>query len=223
MKKALPFLAILLSTGLTFACKDDDDDRIVVEDAPPSPTEEAPTLTQPAVELTLPGHTFQTPCLPVTFYDLDSTKRLLSLETSGAFTATDDIFLGDSCGVSPYLTLETSGTYVDGGKQTADATLANIDFAVTESYLTVKEERMLITFNANSYCGKADWVIDEKVSLKDLNCEFIPARIGSTIQDVYAIEDSSLYFGGNVAWTAKAGQPRPTGVDRNVKYELPSP
>lgn len=220
MKVTRPLLAVLLSMSLAIACDDDSSDGdVVVEQAPPSQTQPTPALANPEVEISLKNSTFASPCLFMTMLDMQAATHQIAFDDANGYSTKDAFFLGDTCGVSPYMTLETKGTYVDGGKQPENAGIANIDFTVTEAYLTLHTERILTTFNANAYCGKNDWKLDEKVSLATVNCDFVPNHIGSTINDIYSIEEESLYFGSKLALTPKAGEARPASVDRDIKYE----
>lgn len=223
MKKLSLLATLILSASLQTACDDDSSsDNIVVEPAPPSPTLTEPNLATPAVEIKLVGNTFSSPCLSVGVLDLTSSNRLVAFEDSGDFQKKEDFFLGDSCGDSPYLTLETEGTFVDGGKSSPDQPTATIDFAVADTFLTIHNESLQITFNANSYCGKSDWALGERVSISAISCDFFPSKVGTTVADVYTIEEGALYFGNTFSFDSQAGAVRPTDVDRDISFRIPS-
>lgn len=215
--------SLLIVLSMTAACDNDDDDNIVVDPAPPTQTTlTEPVLETPTVAPVLVGQTFTTPCLStemaaVPFDDLTSSNRVLVFGQSDEFSSRSDFFLGDTCGDSPYLTYEISGTYADLGEAT-DLSYNNLDILVTDAFLTVQAERQLITFNANSFCGKSDWVLGERVSLTTVNCGFIAPKAGATVAEIYAFEDDKLFLGNNLSFDSPSFATRPSGLNRDISY-----
>lgn len=220
MKSISVLSAFILAAGLVGCGGDSGSDDVVAQPVAP-PTNAATPLTEPVLELSIVGQSFEAACRNVELFNLTSLKQSISFTKEGSFQKNEDVFLGDSCGTTPYISFESVGSYVDGGKSTPEQKTSTIDFTVADEFITVRTEQMLISFNANAYCGKSDWALDQKVSLKGLDCDFYQSTVGSTINDIYAVEDEVLYFGGNYAFASKAGSPRPTDVDRDVAFRVP--
>jgi hypothetical protein len=215
-------LSLVTMAAFSVSCEKDDSDDIVVEAAPPSPTAPAPSLTSPVVSLTLPGNTFESVCLEKRLLDMTSTTRRMSFGPNGEFSKLESFFLGDDCGASPYLTYETLGTYVDLGKNSDLVGSNNIDFTIQSTALTPLNELLVVTFNTRRYCGKSDWALNQKVDVTGLNCEGLTLNGAQQVADIYVVEDDVLYLGTTFNYDSAKEATRPSSVDRDVSYRIPT-
>ncbi|RZA26317.1 MAG: hypothetical protein EOP10_04070 [Proteobacteria bacterium] len=215
-------LSLATMTAFSFGCEDDDDNDVIVEAASPSPTTPTPGLTSPTVEATLPGNTFESTCLETRLLDMMSTTRRLVFGAAGELSKTETFFLGDDCGTSPYLVYESTGTYSDKGPNSDLVGSNNIDFAIQSTSLTPLSELLVVSFNTRQYCGKKDWVLDQKVDVTGLSCDSLSLNTATQAADIYVVEDDVLYLGSTFNYDSAKDATRPTSVDRDVSYRIPS-
>ncbi|MES2744239.1 MAG: hypothetical protein EOP04_10970 [Proteobacteria bacterium] len=215
-------LSLATMTAFSFGCDDDDDNDVVVETAPPSPSSPTPTLTTPAVKATLPGNTFESTCLETRLLDMMSTTRRMVFGAAGELSKTETFFLGDDCGSDPYLVYESSGSYSDLGPNSDLVGTNNLDFAIQSTSLTPLTELLVVSFNTRGYCGKTDWAVDKKVDVTGLSCEGLSLNTATQVSDIYVVEDDILYLGSTFNYDSAKDAVRPTSVDRDVTYRIPS-
>jgi len=220
MKHKLATLILALGLFPLAACNDDSDDgKVIVQ----NPEGTKPTVGPvPDTSVALVGTSFETNCLRKGVLDLTSSTRTFSFQTGGGFEKREVYFLGDDCGVAPYLRYRVVGTMTDRGQDPAHPGIYQADFTVQDAFLTVTNENQRITFNTGAFCGKTDWTLDQEVSIGGLNCEGFTIRSGDVIPEVYAKEDKTLYFGEAFVLLLNASV-RPTGLDRDVPYSQINP
>jgi hypothetical protein len=223
MKSRKIFGPMLLALGLVttaVACNDDDDDKIVVDPAPPqtdTTTTGAGLVPETNTSIALMNKTFETNCLTRGALDLKSSTREIAFTDASSFVKKESYFLGDDCGVSPYLNYRVTGTYSEAVVDSAAARIHSIDYTVSDAFLTPTNETQVVSFNTTSFCGKTDWALDTEVSIVGLSCTGFTVKAGDVIPDVYAQEDNTIYFGESFSLLLN-GSSRPTGLDRDVPY-----
>lgn len=120
----------------------------------------------------------------------------------------------------PVLEMNVEGTYLLGAEVSAEPLTKEIDLTVVSGTVTIRAQGMVDDLNGGSslnlaegeeegggFCTKADpWVLDEAVSLADLECSEDFPQPGRTFYDVVSVKGDEMIQSGGGQEEGKDGK-----------------
>lgn len=132
-------------------------------------------------------------CEAVNFLGLQSHKVRLDFNPALGFSRERTLFGGDAC-ADERLVEKQVGTYGRVGDVDGVAGAHQINFTVTDAYVTPRNDQGVADLNKDKYCGISDWAkgVERKVTGVDCKSGY---KQGQVLFDIYKIDQNSLQMG----------------------------